>query len=231
MSAKILRNDWERVLGQEFAKPYYLELRSFLKEQYASQQVYPDKAHLFNALHFTPYSAVKVVIIGQDPYHGAGQAHGLCFSVQPGIAIPPSLQNIFKELQNDIGCPPPRHGCLESWARQGVLLLNAVLSVREGEPNSHRGKGWENFTDRIIQALNERSEPVAFILWGSHAQAKGSAIDAAKHLILRSPHPSPLSAHRGFFGSRPFSHVNEWLRQLGQAEIDWKIPEEERINP
>jgi uracil-DNA glycosylase len=226
MSAKILHNDWEVVLGQEFAKPYYQELRSFLKEQYTSQQVYPDKAHIFNAMHFTPFSNVKVVIIGQDPYHGAGQAHGLCFSVKPGIAVPPSLQNIYKELQSDIGCPPPRHGCLESWARQGVLLLNTVLTVREGAPNSHKGKGWELFTDRIIQALNERSEPVAFVLWGSHAQAKGSSIDVQKHFILRAPHPSPLSAHRGFFGSRPFSQINAWLSQQGREVIDWNIPEE-----
>jgi len=220
----ILRNDWERQVGDQFELPYYLRLREFLKEEYRTKTVYPGPNDIFNALHATPYEAVKVVILGQDPYHGPGQAHGLSFSVKSGVPAPPSLQNIFKELRDDVGAPIPNHGHLASWAEQGVLLLNAVLTVRGGEPNSHKGQGWETFTDRVVEALNAREEPIAFVLWGSHAQAKGARIEGAKHLILRSPHPSPLSAHRGFFGSKPFSRINAWLAARGREPIDWAIP-------
>jgi uracil-DNA glycosylase len=220
----ILKNDWARHLDREFEQPYYLKLRQFLKEEYRTRVVYPDMYDIYAALHLTPYEETKVVILGQDPYHGPGQAHGLSFSVKPGVEPPPSLQNIFKELHDDLGCAIPNNGYLVKWAEQGVLLLNTVLTVRGGIPNSHRGKGWETFTDQVIRALNERERPVVFILWGSHAQAKLSLIDTSRHFVIRSPHPSPLSAHRGFFGSRPFSRTNEFLRRIGSAEIDWQIP-------
>ncbi|HZG84993.1 uracil-DNA glycosylase [Paenibacillus sp.] len=219
----ILRNDWEQQVGDQFEQPYYLRLRAFLKEEYRTKTIYPEPHDIFNALHATPYGSTKVVILGQDPYHGPGQAHGLSFSVKPGVPSPPSLQNIFKELRDDVGAPIPNHGHLASWAEQGVLLLNAVLTVREGEPNSHKGQGWETFTDRVVEALNAREEPLAFVLWGSHAQAKGARIDGGKHLVIRSPHPSPLSAHRGFFGSKPFSRINAWLSAQGREPIDWTI--------
>jgi uracil-DNA glycosylase len=221
----ILHNDWRAKLEPEFSKPYYLQLRRFLLQEYRSTTVYPDMYDIFNALHWTPYEEVKVVLIGQDPYHGPGQAHGLSFSVKPGVAVPPSLQNMFKELHDDLGCPIPNHGYLESWARQGVLLLNTVLTVRRGQPNSHKGKGWEIFTDRVIETLNERDRPAVFLLWGSHAQAKLRLIDTRKHAVIRSPHPSPLSAHRGFFGSRPFSKTNRFLREMGWPEIQWQLPD------
>jgi uracil-DNA glycosylase len=221
---QILKNDWAPLLEEEFEKPYYLKLRAFLKKEYMTRTIYPNMYDIFNALHYTPFSKVKAVILGQDPYHGPNQAHGLSFSVKPGVEPPPSLKNIFAELHNDLGCPIPDHGCLIPWAEQGVLLLNTVLTVREGQPNSHRGMGWEIFTDRVIEVLNQREEPVVYILWGSAAQSKVSLIDTSKHYIIRSPHPSPLSAHRGFFGSRPFSKTNAILRQLGLEEIDWEIP-------
>jgi uracil-DNA glycosylase len=220
----ILHNDWSPILEEEFQKPYYLSLRQFLVDEYNSRVIYPSKEDIFSALHLSSYANTKVVILGQDPYHGLGQAHGLSFSVKPGVKPPPSLQNMFQELQSDLGCAIPNNGYLVRWAEQGVLLLNAVLTVRDGEPNSHKGKGWELFTDRVIQALNERAEPVVFILWGSHAGAKGSLIDANKHRIIRSPHPSPLSSYRGFFGSKPFSRANQFISEFGGTPIDWQIP-------
>lgn len=224
MAKQILRNDWADILNEEFEKPYYKQLRAFLVEEYRNHIVYPHMNDIFNALRYTPYAQVKVVILGQDPYHGPGQAHGLSFSVQPGVEPPPSLQNIYKELHDDLGCAIPNHGHLVSWAEQGVLLLNTVLTVRAHRPNSHRDKGWEHFTDRIIQALNDKTEPVVFFLWGSHAQKKAALITNRRHHLIRSPHPSPLSAYRGFFGSRPFSRANEFLRKAGLAEIDWQLP-------
>lgn len=220
----ILKNDWADHLTGEFAKPYYQQLRQFLIREYRNGTVYPDMYDIFNALHYTPYAAVKVCILGQDPYHGPGQAHGLSFSVKPGVPAPPSLQNILKELESDLGCRPPDHGCLEHWARQGVLLLNTVLTVRQGQAASHRGRGWERFTDRVIEVLNVRPEPVVFILWGRHAQAKVPMIDTSRHGVITAPHPSPLSAHSGFFGSRPFSRANAFLQARGIAPIDWAIP-------
>lgn len=221
----ILHNDWAPLLEPEFDKPYYKQLHQFLAEEYRTATVYPDKYNIFTALHSTGYAATKAIILGQDPYHGPGQAHGLSFSVQPGVSTPPSLQNMFKELQADLGIPIPRHGHLLSWAEQGVLMLNTVMTVRESSPNSHKAKGWETFTDRIIALLNDRSQPVVFVLWGSHAQQKRQQIDTSRHFIIQSPHPSPLSAHRGFFGSRPFSSINRCLKQIGSPEIDWKLPE------
>lgn len=220
----ILKNDWADHLTGEFAKPYYQQLRQFLIREYRNGTVYPDMYDIFNALHYTPYATVKVCILGQDPYHGPGQAHGLSFSVKPGVPAPPSLQNILKELESDLGCRPPDHGCLEHWARQGVLLLNTVLTVRQGQAASHRGRGWERFTDRVIEVLNARPEPVVFILWGRHAQAKLPMIDTSRHGVITAPHPSPLSAHSGFFGSRPFSRANAFLQARGIAPIDWAIP-------
>jgi len=220
-----LQNDWAPLLEAEFARPYYSELRQFLAEEYRSGTVYPDMYDIFSALHLTGYENTKVVILGQDPYHGPGQAHGLSFSVNPGVPAPPSLQNIYKELQDDLGCKIPNNGHLVKWAEQGVLLLNTVLTVRAHNANSHRGKGWEAFTDRIIALLNEREKPVVFILWGSPAQQKMQHIDTSRHFIIRSPHPSPLSAYRGFFGSKPFSAANRFLHESGMSEIDWQIPD------
>lgn len=224
LANRILKNDWAEYLGDQFSQPYYIELRQFLIEEYRTRVIYPDMYDIFNALHYTPYHKTKVCIIGQDPYHGPGQAHGLCFSVKLGVKPPPSLQNIFIELQNDLGHPPPNHGCLEHWAHQGVLLLNTVLTVRQGQANSHRGKGWEKFTDRVIQCLSERERPVVFILWGRHAQEKKAIIDTERHYVIESAHPSPFSADRGFFGSRPFSRANQYLREIGVEPVDWKIP-------
>ncbi|MDQ0214206.1 uracil-DNA glycosylase [Oikeobacillus pervagus] len=224
MGKQILKNDWSQLLNEQFEQPYYQKLRTFLKEEYMSKIIYPDMFEIFNAFHYTPYKQVKVVIIGQDPYHGPNQAHGLSFSVKPHVPLPPSLRNIFKELQDDLGCPIPNNGHLVSWAKQGVLLLNTVLTVRQGEAHSHRGKGWEVFTDQVISKLNERNQPVIFMLWGRPAQNKLALIDQTKHFIIQSPHPSPLSANRGFFGSRPFSRANEYLRKMGQTEINWEIP-------
>jgi uracil-DNA glycosylase len=224
MKKQILKNDWAPLLEEEFSKPYYLQLREFLKQEYSHYHVYPDMYDIFNALHYTPFADVKVVILGQDPYHGPNQAHGLSFSVKPGVPLPPSLKNIFLELQADLGCTPPSSGYLVPWAKQGVLLLNTVLTVREGHAHSHRGRGWEIFTDRVIETLNSKNTPVVYILWGSAAQSKQNLIDTTKHFIIKAPHPSPLSAHRGFFGSRPFSKTNQILRSIGQTEIDWQLP-------
>lgn len=216
-------NHWDKILDGEFDKDYYRMLREFLKKEYSTQTIYPSMYDIFNALKATAYEDVKVVILGQDPYHGPGQAHGMCFSVQKGITPPPSLVNIFKELHDDIGCTEPPHGCLQSWADQGVLLLNTVLTVRAGQANSHKGMGWEIFTDNVIRKLNEREKPMVFLLWGSNAQTKTSYITNPAHLILKAPHPSPLSAYRGFFGCRHFSKANEFLTANGMEPIDWQI--------
>ena len=221
---QIFKNDWEALLEPEMQKPYYRELRQFLIGEYRTHRIYPDMYAIFNALHYTAYEDVKVVILGQDPYHGPGQAHGLSFSVLPGVPAPPSLLNIFKELQDDLGCTMPNNGCLKPWAEQGVLLLNAVLTVREHQAASHQGRGWEQFTDHIIELLNQREKPLAFILWGSPARRKKAMITNPRHFVVESPHPSPLSAFRGFFGSRPFSRVNEFLKSTGQEPIDWQLP-------
>ncbi|WP_026702069.1 uracil-DNA glycosylase [Salibacterium aidingense] len=220
----VLKNDWAQVLNHEFEKDYYIQLREFLKKEYGERSVYPDMYDIFNALHHTPYKKTKAVILGQDPYHGPKQAHGLSFSVQPEVKMPPSLQNIYKEMNEDVGCPVPNHGCLTSWAEQGVLLLNTVLTVRAGQAASHRGAGWEYFTNEVIKQVNNKSDPVVFILWGRHAQAKEELITTDRHLVIKSPHPSPFSAHKGFFGSRPFSRTNQFLREAGRPEIDWCIP-------
>lgn len=218
-----LDNDWDEILSDEFNKSYYLKLREFLKIEYRNQRVYPDMYDIFNALKYTAYSDVKAVIIGQDPYHGAGQAHGLCFSVKKGITPPPSLVNIYKELQADLGISPAKHGELTSWAKQGVLLLNAVLTVREGCPNSHKGMGWEILTDEIIRKLNDRQKPVAFILWGANAKSKSALITNSQHAVFTAAHPSPLSAYNGFFGCRHFSKVNNFLVHNGLEPINWEI--------
>lgn len=218
-----ITNDWLSVIQPEFAKPYYKELYETVKNEYATHRVYPDSKDLFNAFHFTPLKDVKVVIIGQDPYHNTGQAHGLCFSVKPGIDIPPSLINIYKELESDLGCFIPDNGYLEKWARQGVLLLNTVLTVRAHEANSHKGIGWEQFTDAVIAGLNKEDRPIVFLLWGAPAQRKSKMLNNPKHLILEAPHPSPLSAYRGFFGCRHFSRTNDFLVQNGLTAIDWQI--------
>ncbi len=218
-------NEWDELLKGEFDKEYYLRLRQFLISEYSQYKIYPNMYNIFNALKYTSYSDVKAVILGQDPYHQPGQAQGLCFSVQKGTPQPPSLQNIFKELKSDLGIDPPHHGELISWAQHGVLLMNTVLTVREGQPNSHKGKGWEIFTDRVIQLLNEREKPMVFILWGGNARSKKSLITNPAHLILESPHPSPLSAYNGFFGNRHFSRTNEFLVSKGIEPIDWRIPE------
>ena len=216
-----LGNDWDNIIGGEFEKEYYLQLREFLKGEYANGTVYPNMYDIFNALKLTPYSSVKAVILGQDPYHEPGQAHGLAFSVKEGTPLPPSLRNIYKELETDVGAKPVSCGELVGWAKQGVLLLNTVLTVRQGNANSHKGKGWETFTDEIIKKLNEKTEPVAFILWGANARSKKALIINPIHGVFESPHPSPLSAHYGFFGSRPFSRVNTFLMQNGVPPINW----------
>lgn len=220
---KIFENDWADILEDERKKEYYENLREWLKGEYEINTIYPSMHNIFNAFHYTAYHDVKVVLLGQDPYHGPNQAEGLSFSVKKGVNIPPSLRNMYKELQDDIGCPVPTHGSLVKWAEQGVLLLNTVLTVQDGKAHSHRGKGWERFTDRVISVLNEREKPVVFILWGKPAQGKQSLIDSSRHFIVKAPHPSPLSAHRGFFGSKPYSKTNEYLREQGMAEIDWCI--------
>ncbi|MED5020272.1 uracil-DNA glycosylase [Paenibacillus chibensis] len=216
-------NDWDEQLREEVDKPYFNDLRYALAKEYKLHTVYPSKENLFQALKLTSYEHTKVVILGQDPYHGPGQAHGLSFSVMPGVRIPPSLVNIYKELHSDLEVPIPNNGYLVPWAKQGVLLLNTVMTVRDGQANSHKGLGWERFTDAVIEKLNEREKPVVFILWGSHAQKKGAFIDRNKHLVLESVHPSPLSAHRGFFGSRPFSKANAFLASQGMEPIDWTL--------
>ena len=220
-----LENSWDKVLEGEFDKEYYQKLRQFLIGEYRSRAVYPDMYSIFNALKYTAYEDVKAVILGQDPYHQPGQAHGLCFSVKKGVQIPPSLVNIYKELESDLGIKPPGHGYLESWARNGVLLLNTVLTVRDSQANSHKGKGWEIFTDRVIELLNEREKPMVFILWGNNAKAKEKLITNPAHCIIKSAHPSPLSAHYGFWGGKYFSRTNEFLISTGQEPIDWRIPE------
>lgn len=221
MSKRILKNDWHHYLAEEFTKDYYVNLRKFLIEEYKTKTIYPSMHDIFKALDLTPFKKVKVVILGQDPYHGQNQAHGLSFSVQDQVLKPPSLVNIFQEMQNDLGCDIPKQGNLVNWAKQGVLLLNTVLTVRAGEANSHRNKGWEQFTDRIIQTLNQKDHPIVYILWGRAAQAKENLIDTKKHKLIKAPHPSPLSAYRGFFGSKPFSKTNDLLKAAGLPPIDW----------
>ena len=218
-----ISNDWLEPLSPEFKKPYYAKLYKTVKEEYSTQLIFPPADDIFNAFAFTPLKDVKVVILGQDPYHGNGQAHGLCFSVKPDVEIPPSLVNIYKELQDDCGCYIPNNGYLEKWAREGVMLLNTVLTVRAHQANSHRGIGWEEFTDAAIRVLNEQDRPIVFMLWGRPAQLKKSMLNNPKHLILEAPHPSPLSAYRGFFGCKHFSKANEFLKANGLEPIDWQI--------
>lgn len=220
-----ISGDWLAPLSPEFKKPYYAKLYKTVREEYSKEQIFPEAGDIFSAFELTPFHQVKVVILGQDPYHNVGQAHGLCFSVKPGVEIPPSLVNIYKELHDDLGCKIPNNGYLVSWAKQGVLLLNTVLTVRAHQANSHRGIGWEEFTDAAIRALNELDQPIVFILWGRPAQNKKAMLNNPKHLILEAPHPSPLSAYRGFFGSRPFSKTNEYLQANGLTPIDWQIPD------
>ena len=220
-----LEPGWLKHLEPEFEQPYMARLRGFLlAEKRAGKRIFPRGDEFFNALDHTPLDRVKVVILGQDPYHGEGQAHGLCFSVRPGVPVPPSLQNIYKELNDELGLPIPGHGCLTSWADQGVLLLNSVLSVECARAASHRGQGWEQFTDRVVQVVNAEREGVVFMLWGSYAQKKGAIIDRQKHCVLTAPHPSPLSAHRGFFGCGHFAAANEYLQGRGETPIDWRVP-------
>ena len=216
-------NEWDEILKDEFQSDYYAQIRETLKQEYASHEIYPPMQDIFNALRYTSYSDVKAVLLGQDPYHGPGQAHGLCFSVRPGVAPPPSLQNIFKELQSDMGLPAPHSGCLIPWAKEGVLMLNTTLTVRRGQANSHSKIGWTKFTDAIIQKLNDHEQPIVFLLWGSNARSKKALITNPNHLILEIVHPSPLSAHQGFFGSRHFSQCNEFLMAHGIAPIDWTL--------
>lgn len=216
-----LGNDWDSLLEDEFSKDYYRELRAFLKSEYSTRRIYPDMYDIFNALKYTAFRDVRVVILGQDPYHGQGQAHGLCFSVKPGVAHPPSLKNIFKELENELGVATPVSGELTGWAKQGVLLLNTTLTVREGSPQSHKGRGWEIFTDKIISIINEKKEPVVFLLWGSNARSKKALINNPNHLVLECAHPSPLSAYSGFFGCGHFVRANEYLISHGVLPIQW----------
>ena len=216
-----IEHSWKERLQEEFDKPYFRTLTDFVRQEYASGVVYPPARLIFNAFDLCPFDDVKVVIIGQDPYHGPGQAHGLCFSVNEGVQFPPSLNNIFKEIHDDLGKPIPATGDLTRWERQGVLLLNATLTVRQHQAGSHQGRGWETFTDAVIRKLNDERENLVFILWGSYAQKKGAVIDRSRHLVLQSVHPSPLSAYAGFFGNHHFSKANEWLKEHGMAEIDW----------
>ena len=221
-----LHESWKAPLQAEFASPHMQALREFLKvEKARGVRIFPKGGEYFRAMDLTPLENVRVVILGQDPYHGEGQAHGLCFSVRPGVRTPPSLVNIYKELQSDIGVVPARHGCLEHWAQQGVLLLNSVLTVQMGQAASHQGKGWERFTDAVIRLVNAKAEPVVFMLWGAYAQRKAAFVDASKHLVLKAPHPSPLSAHNGFLGCRHFSKANAFLQEKGFPPIDWRLPE------
>ncbi len=223
-----LEESWKERLRQEFEQDYMLTMRAFLlEEKQAGKQIFPAGNDIFNALNSTPFEKVRVVIIGQDPYHGPGQAHGLCFSVRPGVEIPPSLRNIYKEIAADLGIAPSRSGCLQSWAAQGVLLLNAVLTVESGKAAAHQGRGWERFTDRIIALLNEQGQHIVFMLWGSYAQKKGQIIDRSRHLVLASAHPSPLSASRGFFGNHHFSRANQYLLANAREAIDWRVPDQE----
>jgi len=223
----VARTDWNPVIGSELTEDYWADLQSFVTAERSRHEIYPPPEDVFAALHLTSYASTKVVIVGQDPYHGPGQAHGLCFSVRPGIAVPPSLRNVFSELSADLGIPIPDHGCLEDWARQGVLLLNTTLTVRRGEAGSHQGRGWERFTDRIITAVAAKSTMVVFVLWGGSARRKKALIAQAdphrRHHVVESAHPSPLSAHQGFMGSRPFSQINAALEASGQTPIDWRL--------
>ena len=224
----MITNDWLDEIQGEFKKPYYKELYQFVRDEYSKTVIYPPADDIFNAMHFTPLSKVKVLLLGQDPYHNVGQAHGLCFSVKKGVDIPPSLVNIYKELHDDLGCTIPNHGCLTKWAEQGVLMLNTVLTVRAHQANSHKDIGWEEFTDAAIRALNTQDRPIVFILWGRPAQMKKRMLTNPNHLILEAPHPSPLSAYRGFFGCRHFSKTNEFLIQNGLEPIDWQIENKEQ---
>ena len=220
---EMLPAGWREVLKDEFDKPYWGKLEAFVEEEWANQTVYPPKEDVFTAFHHTPYEDVKVLLLGQDPYHGEGQAHGLAFSVRKGVTIPPSLRNIYKELGEDLGVSVPDHGNLERWAERGVMLMNTVLTVRQGEAASHAKQGWEKFTDAVIEKLNERDDPLIFLLWGGHAKKKKKKIDDDRHVIVESAHPSPLSASRGFFGSKPFSQINRELEAMGKAPIDWSL--------
>jgi uracil-DNA glycosylase len=221
-----LHESWKTPLADQFASPHMAKLKQFLLDRKAAgARIFPKGSEYFRALDLTPLDTVRVVILGQDPYHGEGQAHGLCFSVQPGVRPPPSLVNIYKEIASDVGIPPRRHGFLEHWAKQGVLLLNNVLTVEMGQAAAHQGKGWEPFTDAVIRLVNEKTDPVVFLLWGSHAQKKAGFVDQSRHLVLKAPHPSPLSAHNGFFGCRHFSKTNAFLESRGLAPIDWTLPE------
>ncbi len=219
----ILKNDWQDLLSEEMEKDYFKQLVSFLESEYENEKIYPEREDIFNAFNFTPYNQVKAVIFGQDPYHGKGQAYGLAFSVQEDVKIPPSLRNIYKELNEDLGVDIPNHGSLTKWAKEGVLLINTILTVRESTPNSHVGKGWEKFTDRVIELLNEREKPIVFILWGNNAMEKETLITNDHHYIIKSYHPSPFAAYRGFFGSKPFSKTNNFLKSIGEDTIDWEI--------
>lgn len=220
-----LEPSWKERVGEWLLRPEMRELSAFLRQRKAAgARIFPPGHDIFAAFDATPFEQVKVVILGQDPYHGYGQAHGLCFSVQPGVPVPPSLLNIYKEIETDLGLPRPDHGCLLPWAQRGVLLLNAVLTVEEGRPGSHQGKGWEGFTDHVVDVLNREREGLVFLLWGSYAQAKGKVIDPRRHKVLKAPHPSPLSAHRGFLGCRHFSAANEYLRRRGAMPVDWQLP-------
>ncbi|MGC6400383.1 uracil-DNA glycosylase [Sphingomonas sp. FW199] len=226
MAGVRLRPEWLAQIGGEFDQPYMAQLRAFLlAERAAGKRIFPPASEWFRALDLTPPGEVRAVILGQDPYHGPGQAHGLCFSVRPGVRVPPSLVNIYKELASDLGIPPARHGHLEAWARQGVLLLNTVLTVEMGQAASHKGRGWERFTDAVIAAINRLPQPVVFLLWGSHAQKKAAAVDRSRHHVLTAPHPSPLSAHTGFLGCRHFSQANAFLAAHGRGTIDWRLPD------
>ena len=218
-----MQTDWNPILRQEFNKPYWVELQNYILDQRASHMVFPAHPDVFRAFHLTSFATLKVVILGQDPYHGVGQANGLCFSVSPGVSFPPSLRNIFKELEDDLGVSKPQSGDLAAWAEQGILLLNTTLTVREGAPASHQGKGWETFTDEVIRCISQKKEKIVFVLWGASARRKKSLIDVTKHTCIESVHPSPLSAYRGFFGSKPFSRINQLLRQQGTTEIDWSL--------
>ena len=218
-----MQTDWNPILRQEFKKPYWIELQNYIFDQRASHMVFPAHPDVFRAFHLTSFANLKVVILGQDPYHGVGQANGLCFSVSPGVSFPPSLQNIFKELEDDLGISKPQSGDLAAWAEQGILLLNTTLTVRQGAPASHQGKGWETFTDEVIRCISQKKEKIVFVLWGASARRKKSLIDVTKHTCIESVHPSPLSAYRGFFGSKPFSRINQLLRQQGTTEIDWSL--------
>lgn len=220
MDVKI-HESWKEHLMGEFEKPYFVELTSFVRSEYARKKIFPSPANIFRAFELCPFEHVKVVILGQDPYHGVGQANGLCFSVNPGVALPPSLQNIFKEIQSDVGSKLRTDGCLDDWARQGVLLLNATLTVEAHQAGSHQKKGWEEFTDAVVKAVSEQSEHTVFILWGRYAQEKGAHIDASRHLVLKAAHPSPFSAYNGFFGSKPFSKTNEYLEWHGKEPLKW----------